>query len=96
MDPLPDARTASRKGRAPGNSEVGDDAGHELAGLGGVVPKDCFILPIMVREKTVCFLYCDNVEDGVGGLPMADLRRLAAKAGLAFQVYIMKSKIRTL
>jgi hypothetical protein len=67
-----------------------------VAGLGGTAPKDCFILPVMVREKTVCFLYCDNVEDGVGGLPMADLRRLTAKAGLAFQVYIMKSKIRTL
>jgi len=67
-----------------------------VAGLGGAAPKDCFILPVMVREKTVCFLYCDNAEDGVGGLPMADLRRLAAKAGLAFQVYIMKSKIRTL
>ena len=67
-----------------------------VAGLGGTPPKDCFILPIMVREKTVCFLYCDNIEDGVGGLPMADLRRLAVKAGLAFQVYIMKSKIRTL
>jgi hypothetical protein len=67
-----------------------------VAGLGGTAPKDCFILPVMVREKTVCLLYCDNVEDGVGGLPMADLRRLAAKAGLAFQVYIMKSKIRTL
>ena len=67
-----------------------------VAGLGGAPPKDCFILPITVREKTICFLYCDNLEDGVGGLPMADLRRLAAKAGLAFQVYIMKSKIRTL
>jgi hypothetical protein len=67
-----------------------------VAGLGGTSPKDCFILPVTVREKTVCFLYCDNVEDGVGGLPMADLRRLTAKAGLAFQVYIMKSKIRTL
>ena len=67
-----------------------------VAGLGGIAPKDCFILPVLVREKTVCFLYCDNVEEGVGGLPMADLRRLTAKAGLAFQVYIMKSKIRTL
>jgi len=66
------------------------------AGIGGVPPKDCFILPITVREKTVCFVYLDNGEEGVGGLPMADLRRLAAKAGLAFQVYIMKSKIRTL
>jgi hypothetical protein len=67
-----------------------------VTGLGGIVPKDCFILPVKVRDKTVCFLYCDNVENGVGGLPTADLRRLAAKAGLAFQVYLMKSKIRTL
>ena len=66
------------------------------AGLGGAPPKDCFILPVTVREKTVCFLYLDNGEGGVGGLPTADLRRLAAKAGLAFQVYIMKGKIRTL
>jgi hypothetical protein len=36
------------------------------------------------------------VDDGVAGLPMADLRRLAAKASLAFQVYLMKSKIRNL
>jgi hypothetical protein len=69
----------------------------ELAkALGGDAPKDCLILPIMVRDKTVCFLYCDNLEEGIGGPPMADLRRLAAKAGLAFQVYLMKSKIRTL
>ena len=67
-----------------------------VAGLGGLAPKECFILPVRVRSKTVCFLYCDNVDDGVAGLPMADLRRLAAKAGLAFQVYLMKSKIRNL
>jgi hypothetical protein len=66
------------------------------AGLGGNAPKDCFILPVTVREKAVCFLYLDNGDDGVGGLPTADLRRLAAKAGLAFQVYLMKGKIRTL
>ncbi len=67
-----------------------------VSGLGGLTPKDCVILPVRVRSKTVCFLYCDNVDDGVAGLPMADLRRLAAKAGLAFQVYLMKSKIRNL
>ena len=67
-----------------------------VAALGGTSPKDCFILPVKVREKPVCFLYYDNIEDGVGGLQMTDLRRLAAKAGLAFQVYLMKGKIRTL
>jgi len=67
-----------------------------VTGLGGVTPKECVILPVRVRSKTVCFLYCDNVDDGVAGLAMADLRRLAAKASLAFQVYLMKSKIRNL
>jgi hypothetical protein len=67
-----------------------------ILGLGGTSPKECFILPITVREKTVCFLYGDNVDDGVGSLPMEEIRRLAAKASLAFQVYLMKSKIRTL
>ena len=63
-------------------------------GLGGTPPSECFILPIRLREKTVCFLYFDNLSDGVGGLPMTELQRLAAKVSLAFQVYLMKSKIR--
>jgi hypothetical protein len=65
-----------------------------VEGLGGEPPSECFILPIRLRGKTVCFLYFDNVNEGVSGLPMAELRRLAAKVSLAFQVYLMKSKIR--
>jgi len=67
-----------------------------VLGLGGTSPTECFILPVSVRDKTVCFIYGDNVDGGVGGLPMGDLRRLGAKASLAFQVYLLKSKIRTL
>ncbi len=40
------------------------------------------------------FLYGDNQDAGVGGLPLAELKRLAGKAGLAFQVYLLKGKIR--
>jgi hypothetical protein len=65
-----------------------------VTGLGGVAPSECFILPVRLRDKTVCFLYFDNLEEGVSGLPMAELKRLAAKVSLAFQVYLMKSKIR--
>ena len=64
--------------------------------LGAPSPKDCYILPVRVRDKTVCFLYGDNQEEGVGGLPLGELKRLATKAGLAFQIYLMKSKIRRL
>ena len=62
--------------------------------LGGPSPKDCYILPVRVRDRTVCFLYGDNRGAGVGGLPLGELKRLAGKAGLAFQVYLLKGKIR--
>lgn len=62
--------------------------------LGGPSPKDCYILPVRVRDRTVCFLYGDNQDAGVGGLPLGELKRLAGKAGLAFQVYLLKGKIR--
>ncbi len=67
-----------------------------VRGLGGKPPTECFILPVTMRDKPVCFLYYDNIDDGVGGLPMGEMRRLAAKASLAFQVYLLKSKIRNL
>lgn len=73
----------------PHNSDI-------VMALGGPTPRDCFILPVRVRDKTVCFLYGDNQDAGVGGQPLAELKRLAAKAGLAFQVYLMKGKIRRL
>ena len=62
--------------------------------LGGPTPKDCYVMPVKVRDRVVCFLYGDNQERGVGGVPLAELKRLAGKAGLAFQVYLLKGKIR--
>ncbi len=63
------------------------------AALGGP-SKDCLALPIVLRGKVVAYLYGDNGNTGVAGAPLAALRRLAGKAGLAFEVYILKSKIR--
>jgi hypothetical protein len=69
----------------------------ELAlALGGAEPRECVVLPVTLRSKVVCLLYGDNGGGGIGGAPLAELRRLAAKAGLAFEVYILKSKIRRL
>lgn len=65
-----------------------------VEGLGGIVPSECLVLPVRLREKIVCFLYLDNLDDGVSGPPMSELKRLAAKVSLAFQVYLLKSKIR--
>ena len=38
----------------------------------------------------------DNRGEGVSHVPLPELRRLTAKAGVAFEVYILKNKIRTL
>jgi hypothetical protein len=67
-----------------------------IAALGGVPPRDCLVLPVSLKNRIVCFLYGDNLGAGVAGAPMVELRRLVSKAGLAFEVYILKNKIRTL
>ncbi len=67
-----------------------------VAGLGGTFPKDCVVLPVSLRSRVVCYLYGDNLDQGVTGVPVAELRRLTAKAGLAFEIYILKNKMRML
>ena len=64
--------------------------------LGNPEPNACFVLPIKVRGKTVAFLYADAGADAIGTPPMAELRRLLAKTDLAFQVFLLKGKIRTI
>lgn len=65
--------------------------------LGGA-PRDCLVLPVTLRGKVICYLYVDNGPSeagrGVSGSPVAEMKRLVAKAGLAFEVYILKHKIR--
>ncbi|MEM7582020.1 MAG: hypothetical protein AAF560_01455 [Acidobacteriota bacterium] len=70
-------------------------ANRELAeGLGGDFPKDCLVLPVTLRSRVVCYIYGDNLAAGVSGSPLAELKRLAAMAALAFEVYILKHKMR--
>ena len=73
----------------PRNSEL-------VLALGGPGPTDCLILPVTLRDRTICFLYGDNMDRSISGAPVADLRRLTAKASLAFQVYLLKNKIRVM
>ncbi len=66
-----------------------------IHGLGGsTFPRDCLVLPVALRSRVVCYLYGDNLGESVVGAPLPELRRLAAKAGLAFEVYLLKNKIR--
>lgn len=67
-----------------------------IAGLGGAAPRDCIVLPVVVRSKIVCYFYGDNRQDSVASAPLAEIRRLMGKAGIAFEVYILKNKMRLL
>lgn len=72
-------------------------ANHELLlGLGGEQPAECIVLPLVVRDKPIGFLYGDNLHDRLDDAPLEPMRRLATKAGLAFQIYMLKNKLRTL
>jgi hypothetical protein len=73
----------------PANQEL-------LLGLDGEQPSECVILPLIVRSKPIAFLYGDNVQEGLGDVPWIPLRRLIAKAGLAFEISILRNKVRTL
>ena len=64
--------------------------------MGPPEPSTCLILPIQVRGRTVAFFYGDPGSGKLPALPMAELKRLMAKADIAFQVYLFKGKIRML
>jgi hypothetical protein len=67
-----------------------------IKALGGIPPTESVILPMFVGGKPLGFLYGDNRDAGVTDVPIEHLRRLVAKADLAFQVYLLKGKIRTI
>ncbi len=64
--------------------------------LGDPSPVACLILPIKVRGKIVAFFYGDTGDRPLGTIPMADFKRLMAKTDIAFQVYLLKGKIRVM
>lgn len=67
---------------------------HLVLALGGERPKECLVLPITLRAKPIAFLYGDNIDEPVRECPIEELRRLAAKAGLAFEICVLKNKLR--
>ncbi|RMH21941.1 MAG: hypothetical protein D6696_04580, partial [Acidobacteria bacterium] len=62
----------------------------------GEPPKECIVLPIALGERVVCYLYGDNGGEELGEVPVEVLKRLARKAAVAFELLILKNKIRML
>ena len=62
--------------------------------LGGRLPVNVMLLPIVVKDRTVALLYLD-ADDGPMARPdIPAMRRVAAKAGLAFELLLIKNKLR--
>ncbi len=64
--------------------------------LGGNLPPMAMILPIKVRSRVVALLYLDNDTDPIDNPDIPAMRRLAAKAGLAFEVFLLRRKLEDL
>ena len=64
--------------------------------LGGRLPASVMLLPIVVKERTVALLYLDGDD---APLPRPDIplmRRVAAKTSLAFELLLLRNKLRNL
>jgi hypothetical protein len=62
--------------------------------LGGRLPANVMLVPIVLKERIVALLYLDGDD---GALPSPDIPamlRVAAKAGLAFEMLLLRNKLR--
>jgi hypothetical protein len=84
--------------RDPWMGHLAPNSGNQelLLGLGGERPAACIVFPLAVQSRTIGFLYGDNLSDGLDDVPIRALQRLVQKAGLAFQVYMLRNKMRIL
>jgi hypothetical protein len=61
---------------------------------GGELPAECLALPVRIKDRLVTVVYADRGREGLGGVALAPLQRLAAKAAIAFEMCIMRGKLR--
>lgn len=61
---------------------------------GGEVPKESLVLPIRIKDRVATFVYLDKGANGLSGIDIEALQRLAAKAAIAFELCIMRSKLK--
>jgi hypothetical protein len=64
------------------------------ARLGGEVSSDLLLLPVRVRDRLVGVLWVEPRAGGFAPADLADLQRFAAKAAIAFELCIMRAKLK--
>lgn len=60
---------------------------------GGGLPKATFFLPVHVRRRLVCVLFGDLRQGRVEDLELEPFRRLAVKAAMAFELFILRRRV---
>jgi len=64
-----------------------------VAVLGDPPPVEVVVVPVRVKDRTVAVLVGDLPGEAVLAVPMSELSTAAARAGLAFEMLIMRQKI---
>lgn len=62
--------------------------------LGGRLPAMALVLPIQVKHRTAALLYLDDDERPMTRPDIPAMRRVTAKAGLAFEILLLRNKLR--
>lgn len=65
----------------------------EFQKLWGSVPDSVILLPIHVRGRLVALLHIDNGHRPIENPPIARLRRACLKAGIAFEMLLLRGKL---
>jgi hypothetical protein len=70
-------------------------ANHDLYSvLGGMLPSAVLILPVSVKGRVAALLYLDEGERPLTRPDIPLMRRVAAKAGLGFEMLLLRGKLR--
>jgi hypothetical protein len=62
--------------------------------LGGRLPANVMLLPIILKDRTVALFYLDGDDGPLVRPDIPLMRRVAAKAGLAFEMLLLRNKLR--
>jgi len=62
--------------------------------LGGRLPANVMVIPIIVKERTVALFYLDGDDAPLVRPDIPLMRRVAAKTGLAFELLLLRNKLR--
>jgi hypothetical protein len=62
--------------------------------LGGRLPATVMLLPIVVKERTIALFYLDGDDGPLLAPDIPLMRRVAVKAGLAFEMLLLRNKLR--